>query len=115
MICDRLGQPKKLLSVTPNKVYCLGFDNGEYMPSEYKLDDIKPYLRPMKSMTDEEKDDVEMYMSQVADEYYNDWYSPNAWDAMREFVDYCNKRHLDFRGLIWKGLALEASEGMYEL
>ena len=54
VICDRLGKPKKLLSISPYKVFCCEFDNGEYMPSEYGLDNFKPYLRPMESMTEEE-------------------------------------------------------------
>ena len=29
-------------------------------------------------------------------------------------VDYCYSRHLDIHGLIEKGLALEAPEGMYK-
>jgi len=30
-------------------------------------------------------------------------------------VDYCNSRHLDYRGLIPMGLALEAPDGMYKI
>ena len=60
--------------------------------------DIKPYLRPMSSMTEEE-------------------YKEFGYDVLRytprEF-DWLNKHHFDYRGLIEKGLALEAPEGMYE-
>ena len=110
VICDRLGQAKKLLSVSPYKVYCLEFDNGEYMPGEYKVEDIKPYLRPMSSMTEEE---------------YNNLCNSCTWlwfkDDLRTVThgdykcyDWLNSHHFDFRGLIEMGLALEAPEGMYK-
>lgn len=59
--------------------------------------ELKPYLRPMVSMTDEEQD-----------EYINTF--TVMWDA----VDWLNAHHFDYRGLIEKGLALEAPEGMYK-
>ena len=75
--------------------------------------EAKPYLRPMTSMTDEEKAQVQMFMDIVTGENYGDGYSPSAWDAMNGFAQYCDSRHLDHRGLIFKGLALESPEGMY--
>ena len=60
----------------------------------------KPYLRPMSDMTEEE---VGKYNSMLAWKSF-DW----------EMVDWYNKRHFDYRGLIRKGLALPAKEGMYK-
>ena len=34
-------------------------------------------------------------------------------DEVQEFIDWLNQHHFDYRGLIEKGLALEAPEGMY--
>ena len=75
---------------------------------------FKPYLRSMSSMTDEEKAQVQTFMDIVTDENYGDGYSPSAWDAMNGFVQYCDSHHLDHRGLIFRGLALEATEEMYK-
>lgn len=75
---------------------------------------FKPYLRPMSSMADEEKENLQSLHDIISDENYGDGYSPSAWDAIAEWEDYCNSRHLDYRGLIEKGLALEAPEGMYK-
>lgn len=58
---------------------------------------LRPYLRPMSSMTEEEKD-----------EYINTF--TVMWDA----VDWLNEHHFDFRNLIEKGLALEAPKDMYK-
>lgn len=74
----------------------------------------KPYLRPMSSMKDEEKDNLQSLHDIISNENYGDGYSPSAWNAITEWEDYCNARHLDYRGLIPIGLALEAPEGMYK-
>lgn len=58
---------------------------------------MKPYLRPMSSMTEEER----AYYFAIDENHItcNDW---------------LNKKMFDCRGLIPKGLALEAPEGMYK-
>lgn len=63
----------------------------------------KPYLRPMSGMTEEEeKEFQEIKLSYHFDE-----------DSYILF-DWLNKKGFDYRGLIPKGLALEAQEGMYK-
>ncbi len=65
---------------------------------------IKPYLRSMSSMTEEEVDEFTQF-----DVYANGEYiMPNY-----EVIDWLNAHHFDYRGLIKKGLALEAPKGMY--
>lgn len=51
-----------------------------------------PYLRPMDSMTEEEKEYVEKYFTYTG---YDDW----------DYVRFLNKKMFDYRGLIPKGLA----------
>lgn len=63
---------------------------------------IKPYLRPMSSMTEDEK--VE-YKHLVA--------CSGSSNGASNFVDWLNAHHLDYRGLIPMDLALEAPEDMY--
>lgn len=78
-----------------------------------RVEYCKPYLRPMSKMTDEEKEQAQTFMDIVTDENYGDGYSPSAWNAMNGFVQYCDSHYLDHRGLIFRGIALEAPEGMY--
>ena len=59
---------------------------------------IKPYLRPMSSMTEEEKDEYDRLVMCNASWVVDDW---------------LNKNHFDYRRLIPMGLALEAPDGMY--
>lgn len=83
----------------------------------YMLDDlmfideaiIKPYLRPMSSMTREEKLVYEQRLHDVGR-------SIDVIDAddVVSHIDWLLSHHFDFRGLIPMGLALEAKEGMYK-
>lgn len=72
---------------------------------------IKPYLRPMSSMTDEEIREFTRFTSIsqhrffIGDSYF--WY--NTYEE----EDWLNAHHFDYRGLIDKGLAIEAPKGMY--
>ena len=100
---------------------------------------IKPYLRPMSSMTEEEKLHIELtygffYHDRVLDNvhifeaggtYDRDGnYEPLCEyrqekhvtiEQVIDFIHWLNTNHFDYRGLIEKGLALEAPEGMYNL
>ena len=62
---------------------------------------IKPYLRPMSSMTEEEVDEFTQFDVYADGEYV----MPN-----HEAVDWLNKNMFDYRGLIPKGLAIEVTE-----
>ena len=62
--------------------------------------DVKPYLRPMSSMTEEEQ---------------YDWTHTWIMDTTHEKYDWLNAHHFDYRGLIEKGLAIEAPDGMYKI
>lgn len=68
---------------------------------------VKPYLRPMLSMTNEELNEYRSYcrfhLIRETSIYEDTWKS----------FDYLNAHHFDYRGLIEDGLALEAPEGMY--
>lgn len=83
-----------------NLVY---IDLGHPEAEEYDLNDgdtVKPYLRPMSSMTEEEE---------------NEYNSLNAYEGgifphTEEAFDWLNAHHFDFRNLIERGLAIETTE-----
>ena len=102
---DGKGNDYTLLGVNANKrIALLGLDfGGVYATHKEYLDNIKPYLRPISSMTEEEKKEYNIIVDALFDtgiSYLNDW---------------LNSHHFDFRGLIQKGLAIEAPKGMYIL
>ena len=81
----------------------------------YEIDGIRPYLRPMSSMTESERkefDDLSKFDEDVWMGNHKVGFPKNV-RIMSKCVDWLNKKMFDFRGLIPKGLALEASEGMY--
>lgn len=65
-----------------------------------------PYLRPMSSMTEEEENELVKIavMGGYNDTVFNSYV----------VTDWLNKKMFDYRGLIEKGLAIEALEGMYK-
>lgn len=69
-------------------------------------DNAIPYLRPMSSMTEEERKHFESKCC------WGKWESGPI--ITLEAADWLNENHFDYRGLIPMGLALEALEGMYE-
>ena len=72
---------------------------------------VKPYLRSMSSMTEEERNEyLSIKMQETERVALAEVYRP---EAISEIMDWLNKHHFDYRGLIEKGLALEAPEGMY--
>ena len=75
----------------------------------YKVWDIKPYLRPMSSMTEEEEKEYSKLWD-LQDEFPTDADIRFKTDVF----NWLNAHHFDYRGLIEKGLALEALEGMYK-
>jgi hypothetical protein len=70
------------------------------------VENIRPYLRPMSSMTAEEK---QSYYKLIDNLHFAEgsFYSP-------DIKDWLDERFFDYRSLIEKGLALEAPEGMYK-
>ena len=71
------------------------------------IDDVKPYLRPMSSMTLEELGEYRRFGDHIRDA------ECKIHIANYEQIDWFNTHHFDYRGLIPKGLAIEAPEGMY--
>lgn len=73
--------------------------------------EFKPYYRPMSSMTEEEKNE---YLNTFKKSIIGtDEEDGRVWTV--DSIDYLNKKMFDYRGLIPKGLALEAPEGMYNI
>lgn len=93
------------------------FGINDYDIEEYLVDDCKPYLRPMSSMTEEEMIDFLQIkgLSQVSKRFINDFKNGNFGimgniSNYARNIDWLNKKMFDFRGLIPKGQAIEITE-----
>ena len=92
------------------KCFCESWENEDFKcHSRWMF----PYLRPMSSMTEEEKEE---YIN-IKQGECNGCVLTGKGDPNTEFllVDFFNSHYLDYRGLIEKDLALESPEGMYNL
>ena len=86
---------------------------------------LKPYLFPLSSMTEEQKKEIlKRYnlhthglcieITNHSEGYWDDDNSCNLQDYLW-LIDWFNKNHFDYRGLIEKSLALDATNlGIYE-
>ena len=68
------------------------------------LGEVKPYLFPLSSMTDKQKGEYNFLCDLVPTELY-DFELVDNWRS----IDYLNANHFDYRGLIEKGLAIDAT------
>lgn len=71
---------------------------------------IKPYLRSMSIITDEEEKEYYELCVLTSNGGYDWHYEPTL-----KSIDWFNSHYLDYRGLIEKGLALEAPKDMYNI
>ena len=84
------------------------------------IETVRPYLRSMSSMTEEQKKEIlKRYklhphyglcieITNHSEGYWDDDNSCNLQDYLW-LVDWLNKNHFDYRGLIEKGLAIDAT------
>jgi len=89
----------RIVSVCHENEQIFVYEDEDY---PYSTEEIRPYLRPMTSMTEEEE---------------NEWWEFADKNTIVEThsysIDWLNAHHFDYRGLIPMGLALPAPEGMY--
>lgn len=71
----------------------------------YNVEDIKPYLFPLSSMTEEEKEEYCQLQQRII---YNSKGVVN--EDVTKYISYCYKKHLDINNLIPMGLAIDATE-----
>lgn len=105
-LCARLPYGVKVKNVKNNfdiNTFNHNVEEIKFLIEEYN---IKPYLRSMSSMTEEE---LKMFkqLQVEADE-------AGTFEGDMLLYDWLNKNHFDYRLLIFQGLALEAPEGMYK-
>lgn len=65
-----------------------------------KIVKIKPYLFPMSSMTETQKNEYQ---------YITERWMYDSSYSISDSIDWLNKNHFDYRGLIEKSLALDAT------
>lgn len=77
---------------------CLPFMSKTECPL---IEEVKPYLFPLSSMTEEQKEEMDLY--------YRAIFNGDTIKFINQYIDWLNKNHFDYRELIPKGLALDAT------
>lgn len=72
--------------------------------NDFPIECIKPYLFPLSSMTEEQRQESESLAEVIKIPMYGEFLSPTP-----KYYDWLNKNHFDYRGLIEKGLAIDAT------
>lgn len=123
-------KPKKIIGLIPSSELVFVDKATIFGPTNegYNIELIKPYLRPVSSMTEEEMNKLFEVAKVNPDGTEEDWISINDATGIRfhfmtgryadeisEICNYLDSIHIDYRGLIQKGLVLEAPEGMYNI
>ena len=77
-----------------------GYVKNCYDDETVYIDNVRPYLFPLLSMTEEQKKEYQY----ITERWMND---PSY--SISDSTDWLNKNHFDYRGLIEKGLAIDAT------
>ena len=132
-LCTR--QPYGVKVQYDNGIYNIDYISALYeeikldIPDNYTIgiSEIKPYLRSISSMTEEEFTKLKEYSGLICGQLDLTSFQNGAYKCLDFYLsevpsgavirvfDWLNKYHFDYRDLIQMGLALEAQEGMYKL
>ena len=85
-----------------NTAVKLTLDNFNNLMSD-DFYEVKPYLFPLSSMTEEQDKDYALLQTSAGNEGFL-----YAWNCAN-MIDWLNKNHFDYNGLIHKGLAIDAT------
>ena len=76
----------------------------------FDINRVKPYLRPMSSMTEEEKKEYRNFIEFSYNDYTSESKECVYVTNVNNFVDWLDKNMFDHRGLIPLGLAIDVTK-----
>ena len=110
-LCGRLPYGVKFQSENIETAFFVDTSDNEVWINGTCIDDFKPYLFPLSSMTDEQK-----YTCPIGVANLDTFIKNESWtyleitpDSILCLIDWLNKNHFDYRGLIEKGLAIDVT------
>ena len=96
----------------PEILYGLDLQRLCIVNTSIRIEEIKPYLRPMSSMTEEQKEFIKnnfCYDWNIDDHPYSWWACCIEIGKVDELIDWFLENHFDYRGLIPMGLAIDVT------
>jgi hypothetical protein len=116
---------KVLLALVFSKKYNTIIEYNDYHGNENDISEweggdiefVKPYLRPMSSMTEEERKEIGILIRENRPNPYGIINNKGVDNLLfsvsvtsRLLIDWLNAHHFDYRGLIEKGLAIAVTK-----
>ena len=102
---NKIDEPIELIFINPrNESFAIGSSFTITSGLSFDIYECKPYLFPLSSMTKEELREYN-YL-------YSERENNNEGDDIEQYsdlIDWFNKNHFDYRGLIPMGLAIDAT------
>lgn len=94
-----------LIGIDDRFIYTVWDKIGDREKHCLSVSNWKPYIRPMSSMTEEEKEEYCILQDEVL-------YSSGklVTDCVNDIVNWLDQHHIDHRNLIKKGLAIEVTD-----
>ena len=115
---DERGE--KCVAAQIYSIISLGYVKNCYDDGTDYIADVRPYLFPLSSMTEEQKKELnkKFNVQLLGNDIYSiHYHSEGCWDTDLEldfqdwlwFINWCYKNHFDVNKLIEKGLAIDAT------
>ena len=95
----KLGDNPNIFDLEYRIKFAIMYGDSDKLEDILDITNIKPYLFPMSSMTDEQIKEFNSITQKC---------STYTGKSIR-LTDFCNKHHIDWRGLIPKDLAIDAT------
>ena len=117
---DKIDEPIELIFINPrNESFAIGSNFTLTSGLSFDIYECKPYLIPLLSMTEEQKEEL-LYKYIHNDIYFDDFtdyfLAGELWHDicvsmfdLPDLINWLNKNHFDYRGLIPMGLAIDAT------
>lgn len=109
----KLGDNPNIFDLEYRIKFAIMYGDSDKLEDILDIINIKPYLFPLSSLTEEQQNDCPIDKTNMniiksdIDIGYGIIEMP--WQLSYLFIDWCNKKHFDYRGLIEKGLAIDAT------
>lgn len=112
MVIAKANVVGKLNGIVPLSNGHIGFMVGNIDKVHALEGDIKPYLKPMYSMTEEEREEYHSlcYEEEREELEYGEWVTRVYFHDTIASIDWLNAHHFDYRGLIKNRLAIAVTE-----
>ena len=120
VICEDMeGKTRPLFGITPTQHLIVTLDNATDGTSGLKfctIDCVKPYLRPMSSITDKELIEFlgirgkNLNSEELRTFREGETAIVSILPSYSRHIDWLNRNHFDYRGLIPKGLAIAVTK-----